>query len=229
MLFRSPDLPGEVPAALRDVEDLQARALQARLDVLAAQRQAESLAQSLGLTRATRFVNVLELGPARVTETPSPRKRGYEISFELPLFDFGTARVARAEALYTQALHQVAAVALNAQAEARSAHGQWHSQWQQARHQRDQMLPLRKQISDEVLLRYNGGFVSVFELLADARSQIAAVTATIEATRDFLLADAQLQAMLAGSGVSNRGSNLGKNPGSGASLILVTGENNAKH
>ena len=238
---RLPDVPGEVPVSLRDVEDLQARALQARLDVLAAQRQAESLAQSLGLTRATRFVNVLELGPARVTETPSPRKRGYEISFELPLFDFGTARVARAEALYTQALYQVAAVALNAQAEARSVHGQWHSQWQQARHQREQVLPLRKQISEEVLLRYNGGFVSVFELLADARGQIAAVSASIEATRDFWLADAQLQAMLAGSPVgslrvnsagkpgSNLGSQLGKNVGSGASLTFVTGENNATH
>ena len=230
---RLPDIPGEVPVSLRDVEDLQARALQARLDVLAAQRQAESLAQSLGLTRATRFVNVLELGPARVTETPSPRKRGYEISFELPLFDFGTARVARAEALYTQALHQVAAVAMNAQAEARSVHGQWHSQWQQARHQRDQVLPLRKQISEEVLLRYNGGFVSVFELLADARGQIAAVSASIEATRDFWLADAQLQAMLAGSPAgklgSTLGSQLGKNVGSGASLTLVTGENNATH
>lgn len=230
---RLPDLPGEVPAALRDVEDLQARALQARLDVLAAQRQAESLAQSLGLTRATRFVNVLELGPARVTETPSPRKRGYEISFELPLFDFGTARVARAEALYTQALHQVAAVAMNAQAEARAVHGQWHGQWQQARHQRDQVLPLRKQISEEVLLRYNGGFVSVFELLADARSQIAAVSAGIEATRDFWLADAQLQAMLAGS----PGGKLGATPGGSgsanrstrASATLVTGENHATH
>ena len=57
-------------------------------------------------------------------------------------------------------------------------------------------LPLRKRISDENLLRYNGMLISVFELLADAREQIASVTPTIEALRDFWLADADLQTAL---------------------------------
>jgi hypothetical protein len=38
------------------------------------------------------------------------------------------------------------------------------------------------------LLRYNGMLIGVFELLADARSQIASVNASIEALRDFWLA-----------------------------------------
>ena len=38
-------------------------------------------------------------------------------------------------------------------------------------------MPLRKRIADENLLRYNGMLIGVFELLADAREQIASVNA----------------------------------------------------
>jgi cobalt-zinc-cadmium efflux system outer membrane protein len=58
---------------------------------------------------------------------------------------------------------------------------------------------LRKQIADENQLRYNGMLISVFELLADAREQIASVNASIEALRDFWLAEADLQLAITGS------------------------------
>ncbi|HET9475646.1 MAG TPA: hypothetical protein VFO82_17225, partial [Steroidobacteraceae bacterium] len=66
------------------------------------------------------------------------------------------------------------------------------------RHYRDEIVPLRKRISEEVLLRYNGMLMSVFELLADSREQVAAVNAYIEAVRDFWFADADLQMALTG-------------------------------
>ena len=55
------------------------------------------------------------------------------------------------------------------------------------------MLPLRKIISDETLLRYNAMQIDVFALLAEARQRIAATTAAIEAQRDFWLAETNLQ------------------------------------
>ncbi len=60
------------------------------------------------------------------------------------------------------------------------------------------MVPLRQRISDENLLRYNGMLIGVFELLADARDQIGAVNAAIDARREFWLADADLQQALLG-------------------------------
>ncbi|MCU0810681.1 MAG: hypothetical protein MUE59_06525 [Thiobacillaceae bacterium] len=67
-----------------------------------------------------------------------------------------------------------------------------------ARHVRDEVLPLKKRISEENLLRYNGMFISVFDLLADARSQLATVNTAIETQRDFWLAAADLQMALVG-------------------------------
>jgi hypothetical protein len=48
------------------------------------------------------------------------------------------------------------------------------------------------------VLRYNGMLIGVFELLADARTQIASVNASIEALRDFWLAQADLDMALIG-------------------------------
>jgi hypothetical protein len=58
---------------------------------------------------------------------------------------------------------------------------------------------LRKQIADENQLRYNGMLISVFELLADAREQVAGVNASIEALRDFWSAESDLHLAMTGS------------------------------
>ena len=60
------------------------------------------------------------------------------------------------------------------------------------------MLPLRKIISDEMLLRYNAMQVDVFSLLTEARQRIASTTAAIEAERNFWLAETNLEAALIG-------------------------------
>jgi hypothetical protein len=66
-----------------------------------------------------------------------------------------------------------------------------------ARQHRDVLIPARRKISDEMLLRYNAMQISVFEL-ADAREQRMAVTAAIDALAAFWRADAALQASLTG-------------------------------
>jgi outer membrane protein TolC len=191
---RQPDLPGET----LDLPQVEQVAMDRRLDVQAAIRDAESTARLLGLTRATRVVNVLELGPATVAENGEPLKKGYEISLELPLFDWGAARVARAEALYMQSVARVAETAINARSEVRESYLNYRTSWELARHLRDEVLPLRKRILDERLLRYNGMLASVFELMADAREQVLAANAYIESLRDFWLAEADLMQALGG-------------------------------
>ena len=129
------------------------------------------MAKSLGLTRATRFVNALEFGVMRNSFSEDQTERGFEISVELPLFDWGTARVARAEAIYMQSVNRAAQTAVDARSEVRGAYANYRIRHDIARHYRDEIVPLKKRISDENLLRYNGMLIGVFELLADARSQ----------------------------------------------------------
>ena len=191
---RLPDLPKE-PLELPDIERV---ALAQRLDVQGARLAAEQTAKNLGLTRTTRFINVLEVGVMRNSSNEAPPLRGWEIGFELPLFDWGGARVARAEAVYMQTVHRAAETAVNARSEVREAYTGYRSAYDIARHQRDEVVPLNQRIAQENMLRYNGMLIGVFELLADARTQIASVNGAIEALRDFWIAQADLDMALIG-------------------------------
>ena len=205
LAFQLPGRLPDLPASMPEFRDIEARVLTGRLDVQSAKRDTERLAGSLGLTRATRFINVLELGPAATKEDPEPWKRGFEVSLQLPIFDWGGARVARAEAIYMQALHRVAETAVNARSEVREAYSAYHTAYDAAKRYRDEIVPLRKKIAEENMLRYNGMLISVFELLADAREQVGAVNAYIEALRDFWRSESDLQAAFNGSPTGRRG------------------------
>ena len=91
-----------------------------------------------------------------------------------------------------------AQTAIEARSEVREAYGAWRSAYDIAHHHQYEIVPLRKQIAEENLLRYNGMLIGVFELLADARLQIASVNAAIEAKRDFWIAQADLDMALIG-------------------------------
>jgi outer membrane protein TolC len=191
---RLPPLPDE-PA---DQPDIERTAMAQRLDVQGAKLAAEQTAKNLNLTKTTRFVNLLELGLSRKTFNEGPSERGWEIAIELPIFDWGDARIAQGEALYMQALHHAAETAVNARSEVREAYGGYRGAYEIARQYREQIVPLRQQIAEQNLLRYNGMLIGVFELLADARVQIASVNSSIEALRDFWIAKADLEMAMVG-------------------------------
>ena len=196
--FQLPERLPELPKAVREGGDLEAQAIAQRLDVQGARRDAESVARSLGLTKVTRFVNLLEIGVLSNSETGEPRQRGWEVELGLPIFDFGGARVARAERLYLQAANRTIETAVAARSEVRESYSAYRTSFDVAKHYRDEIVPLRKRISEEMLLRYNGMLASVFELLADSREQVAAVNGYIQAVRDFWIAESDLQMALTG-------------------------------
>ena len=198
---RLPDLPAELPAGpVRDAADTQAEqlAMAQRLDLRTAREQAQATARQLGLTRSSRFINVLELEPQDKSVSGQPVERGAELRFELPLFDWGEARVARAEAVYMRSVHEAAQTAVAARSQIREALARRHATLAIAHRYADEILPHARRVGDETLLRYNGMLVGVFELLADARAQAEAVDASLTAQRDYWLAQADLDLALIG-------------------------------
>lgn len=190
--FTLPDRLPDLPAEPHSVANIEAKAMSERLDIRMAQASLAGLRKAYGLTSATRFVNVLETGFVRNSESGRSDQTGYEISIEIPLFDFGDAKVAEAENRYMQAVHRLAETAVNARSAARETYLDYRTAYDLARHYRTEILPLRQKISEEMLLRYNGMLVSVFDLLADSRDQISDVSAALEAQRDFWIADTNL-------------------------------------
>lgn len=197
-----PTLPGF--PKLETVTDIEATALRRRVDLIADRLELDALAQQLGLTEQTRAVSMIEVtgiaNYARSAEGEKAGPKGFEVAVEIPIFDFGAARVSKARETYMGAVNRLLEKAVNARSEAREAYATYRGRHDIARAYQTKVLPLRKIISDEAQLQYNGMLVDPFELLTNARETVAANVAAIRAKRDFFIADVDFQAALIGGG-----------------------------
>jgi outer membrane protein TolC len=204
--FKLPNALPPVPRRVQTLAGIEVDAVARRVDLQIARIELDVLAKSYGLTQATRFINILDGGYTdKLEKRPDERflMRGFDVRLQIPVFDFGEVRVRQAEAIYMQAANRLLELAVNARSEARDAYRIYRSTYDIAGHYQREVLPLRKIISDETLLRYNAMLIDVFSLLAEARQRIAATITAIEAKRDFWLATVDLKAAIAGGGRSS--------------------------
>ena len=203
-------LPNALPALPRPwtLPFIEVEAIRRRVDMQIARIELDALAKTFGLTQATRFINLLEV--AGVGKTTRERATGetawsreFEIEFQVPIFDFGEVRIRQAEQTYMQAVNRLTEKAVNVRSEARDAYRVYRSTYDIAAFYRREVLPLRKIISDEMLLRYNAMQVDVFAVLVVARQRILASITGIEAQRDFWVAAIDLRVAVVGGGAGS--------------------------
>src|SRR5262249_26622323 len=164
------------------------------------------LAKSYGLTSATRFINLLDVAGVSRTQRETGGAHGagggVQVEFQVPIFDFGEVRLRQAGEAYMQAVNRLSEKAVNARSQARDAYQAYRATYGIAVSYRDRILPLRRVITDETMLRYGAMQIDVFALLTEARQRIAVNIAAIQAQRDFWLASANLTAAIAGGGAA---------------------------
>ena len=196
--LKLPELLPELPAEPREFDSVEGEAVERRLDVQIARADVEAMASNYDLTRLNPFLSSIELGPT-LENSDGDTERGYELEFSIPIFDAGGIANDKARFLFEQSQDRARSVAITAASEVREAHQRYRSHWDIARHYENVLLPLRRRISDERLLHYNGMLISVFDLLDDVRSAAELEASVIRAKRDFWIADARLQLALTGS------------------------------
>jgi outer membrane protein TolC len=196
---RLPDLPQQP----RLPEEVQSQAGSSRLDIRLAQAQLETMAKAQGLKLLTSVTDI-ELGVRRDTTSDnalgtSTHRSGYEINIRLPIFDWGNMQRDAMNAQTLAAANQLEATTRAAGSHLRQSYSAYRTAFDVSKHYRDEVVPLRKTISEENVLRYNGMLIDVFALLADSRDQMASVMAAIAAQQQFWLMDAALQASMVGT------------------------------
>jgi outer membrane protein TolC len=203
LAFKLPASLPALPAKPGQLPRVETESVSRRLDLQIARLEAQALAKAYGLKDATRFLNLLEVaGVSKKAreDGEKTRERGFEAELEIPLFDFGEVGNRKAEERYMQAVNRLAAKAVDVRSEARDAYRGYRASYDIAQHYQREVLPLRKIISDETLLRYNAMQIDVFALLEEARQRVSSTMAAIEAQRDFYLAQVSLGAAILGGG-----------------------------
>lgn len=201
-MLKLPDRLPELPKQALDPQGVATFATRNRLDIRLAQSTLDASARAQGLNMVTSITDI-ELRAMRNTSTNSVAgersvARGYEIAVRLPIFDWGGMQRDAMNARTLAAANQLEATVRSAGSSLRESYSSYRTAYDIARHNRDEVIPLRKVISEENQLRYNGMIIGIFELLADSRDQVSTVMAAIGAEQQFWLADAALQASLVG-------------------------------
>jgi outer membrane protein TolC len=190
-----------LPAQPLSADQVWQRAVTERLDVALAEAKFQAAARAEGLTRLTSLGD-LEGGWARQrtekSEGDIERVSGYELEWVLPLFDAGDLRRGAASQRALAAANELEATLRAAGSNLRESYALYRNSYQVANLYLNEVIPLRKQVSEETLLRYNAMLIGVFELLADAREQRETVMQAIRAQEDFWSAEALLQAAVLG-------------------------------
>jgi len=197
---RLPDLPQKSRAPSL----VSSTATDQRLDVQLARGQLDAAGKAQGLNLLTSLVDV-ELDIIRSTSFDNGggagtafAKRGYELGIRLPIFDWGNAKRDAMNAQSLAAANRYESTVRSATSQLRESYSAYRTAYDVARHYRDEVVPLRKTMAEENVLRYNGMLIGVFELLADTRDQIRSVVTAINAYQQFWMADAALSASMIG-------------------------------
>ena len=191
-----PDVPpDEVP-----LPGLERLAVTQRQDLRAARWGVDQVGRALALRKRTRFFPVgLQFGLNTEKEVTGERVTGPELRLQLPLFDTGSASVARLEAEHRRAQRQLEALAVAARSEVREQHGRMQASRALARYHREELLPQRRRILELTVQHYNAMFKGAYDLLQAKQSEVAAERAALEAWRDYWIARARLERAVGGA------------------------------
>ncbi|WP_408918088.1 TolC family protein [Bradyrhizobium arachidis] len=200
-------LANQLPALPRrplSLPSIEVDAVAHRIDLQIARLELTALAKAQNLTEATRFVTLLDLaGIDRRTRDPDStpfRERGFDVQFQIPIFDGGEVRVRQSVETYNLAFNRLTERAVNVRSEARDAYRVYRSTWDIASHYQREILPLRKIITEEMQLRFSSMQVDIFALLTEARQRLASLRGAIDAKQKFWLAQSELQTAVNGGG-----------------------------
>jgi outer membrane protein TolC len=209
--FRLPNQLPPLPRRPQALPSIEADAVAHRIDLQIARLELSALAKSLNLTEATRFVTLLDLaGISRRTRDPEGapfRERGFDVQFQIPIFDGGEVRVRQAAETYNFAFNRLTERAVNVRSEARDAYRVYRSGYDIASHYQREIIPLRKIITEEMQLRFSSMQVDIFALLTEARQRLASLRGAIDARQRFFLAQSDLQTAVNGGGAPADGDN----------------------
>ena len=206
LAFKLPEQLPALPKAadLRSGDDAEATALRERLDLSALRRDLDVTAGRQGWATVGTIFGAIGATYSNNTSTDratghSDKTQGWEFDVPLPLFDWGFAASATAKNQVLRSASLLRENAIRARSEARSNWLSYRTAFDLAQQQQAEVLPLAKLMQEETVYRYNGMFMSVWQLLAQARSTTQAVVNATDAQRDFWLAETDLQLALTGT------------------------------
>jgi len=190
---RLPSLPAqEVSTA-----SAERRAIEASLELAEARQILITLAERYQLTRAEALIPDLAIGGEYEVDE-GVKEAGPIFQIELPLFDRGRARKARAHMQISQARDVFTALAVKIRSTARRTRAELLTARKTAHYYARAVLPQNEELVTESQRQLNAGQIGVFQLIQTKRNQILAGQQSVRALANYWKARAGFILLMTG-------------------------------
>ena len=171
-----------------DPADLMRIATVGNLELLAAHREVDILSDVAGISRKFRLLGGTEIGYDREREVGGSVIRGPTLNLELPIFNQGGAKVARADAHLLQARARLAELQLKTDNMVRLGAERVRVLSDIVQTHRAALIPAREKIVARSQQEQNFMLIGVFELIQAKTQEYDAYQGYLEAIRDYWVA-----------------------------------------
>jgi cobalt-zinc-cadmium efflux system outer membrane protein len=186
------------PAAEVSVQQLERIAVSQRLDLAAARAHLASVVRAAHLEKAFRFIGALDFGIAGEHEPDGANLTGPSMRLELPLFNQGQTRIARNEAQLRMAAARFEQLAVEIRSTVRELRDRLVAKREVVRFHREELLPMRSQITALTLAQYNAMVLPATDLFRARREASETERTMIAAMRDYWVTRAELERAVGG-------------------------------
>ncbi|MFP6683353.1 MAG: TolC family protein [Polyangiaceae bacterium] len=178
-------------------QHIEKRAIERSIDLAAAEHRFDAAAQQARLSRLEGLLPQIAAGVG-VDIEDGAANIGPAVHLRLPLFYQGQGEVSAARANMRREQEMYRSLAVHIRAAARSAALRLRATRDRALYYKRVLIPLRKRLTGETLLHYNAMSIGVLQLLLAKRDEIESTTAYVAALRDYWIARAETEQLLAG-------------------------------
>jgi cobalt-zinc-cadmium efflux system outer membrane protein len=184
------------PEQVRE-DTLEGPALARSVELATIRQRFTAAAKKANLARVRGWLPELKAGVAFEREE-GEWSTGPIAEVELPIFYQGQGEVARAEAEMRRERQLYTGMGVRVRAALRAVQVRASTARDRALYLKNTLLPMRERILSETQLQFNAMNTSVFQLLIARRDQVEAGRTYVESLREYWLAKADLEQLLAG-------------------------------
>lgn len=190
---RVPEVLPAVPASELPLERLVEAASCARADLRAARAQRMALAHELGLARQLGSLGILEGGALGEREVEGEWSAGPALEVEIPLFDQGQARRARAASAWREATWAVRALEAEVLRDVRTHRLRLDVLRKQVELHAQRLIPARERVVALSQQEYDFMLIGVDKLLEAKRDEYEAYARYVTTIRDYWIERVHLE------------------------------------
>ena len=186
-----------IPTEEDEFENVENEAILSSIDLKVAFKELLATAAGFGVDTTRLVFPQFDMGVSSEREE-SVWYVGPAFSLAVPLFDFGQANSAKAQARIMQEWNQYTALSIEIRSKARSSRFFLLNAFRQSRYLEKVIVPLAEQITHYTLLQHNAMQLGIFHLLSAKREELEKRVQSVHMRQEYYVSRIVLQTLLNG-------------------------------